>query len=53
MKKSHGRHGGNQGKADPGEAANQRRRASVNTDTDSLRGSRDRDKVEGHTSGRK
>ena len=51
--KSHGRHGGNQGKTDRGEAAHKRARASRNTDTDSLRGSRDRDRVEGHTSGRK
>lgn len=53
MKDSHGRHGGNQGRTDEGEAANARAQASRNTDTDSLRGSRDKDKTEGHTSGRK
>ena len=51
--KSHGRHGGNQGKTDRGEARNQRRQASLNTDTDSLRGSRGGDRGQGHTSGRK
>ena len=53
--KSHGRHGGNQGRTDPGEARNQRAAASVNTDTDSRRRGRDRDRdrTQGHTSGRK
>ena len=53
MKTSHGRHGGNQGKTDRGEANNQRTQASLNTDTDSLRTPRDKAKAEGHTSGRK
>lgn len=51
--KSYGRHGGNQGKTDPGEAANQRRQGALNTDVDSRRGVRDRDRREGHPSGRK
>jgi hypothetical protein len=51
--KSHGRHGGNQGKTDRGEARNARARAALNTDTDSRRIGRDKNRVEGHTSGRK
>ena len=51
--KSHGRHGGNQGKTDRGEARNQRAQAALNTDTDSRRRGRDRDRSQGHTSGRK
>lgn len=51
--KSQGRHGGNQGRTDRGEARNQRAAAAVNTDTDSLRSGRDRDRRQGHTSGRK
>ena len=52
MKNSDGRHGGNHGPTDKGEAANERAQASRNTDVDSLRGARDQDKVEGHTSGK-
>lgn len=50
---SHGSHGGNNGRTDKGEAENQRKAASVNTDVDSLRQGRDRDKTQGHTSGEK
>ena len=53
MKSSQGRHGGNRGKTDRGEARNQRSSASLNTDTDSLRRGRHRDRTQGHTSGRK
>jgi len=53
MKDSHGRHGGNQGHTDRGEARNERAEASLNTDTDSRRTPRDKDQAEGHTSGRK
>jgi hypothetical protein len=38
---------------DKGEARNQRAQAALNTDVDSLRGARDRNKAEGHTSGRR
>ena len=51
--KSQGRHGGNQGKTDRGEAAHQRRQASLSTDTDSRRKGRGGDRGQGHTSGRK
>ena len=51
MKDSDGRHGGNQGRTDKGEAANARAEASRNTDVDSLRGARDQERAEGHTSG--
>jgi hypothetical protein len=53
MRTSQGRHGGNQGKTDAGEARNQRAQASLNTDTNSRRTPRDKDEAEGHTSGRK
>ena len=53
MKDSHGRHGGNHGRTDKGEVKNGRAQASLNTDVDSRRTARDRDKAEGHTSGRK
>jgi hypothetical protein len=53
MKSSDGRHGGNQGRTDRGEAENARRQAARNTDVDSRRGARERDRSEGHTSGRR
>ena len=53
MKDSDGRHGGNQGRTDKGEARNERAEAALNTDTDSLTRDRDQDRTEGHTSGRK
>jgi len=46
------RHGGNHGRTDKGEAENAKAQASLNTDVDSLRGARDQDKAEGHTSGK-
>ena len=52
MKNSDGRHGGNHGRADKGEAANERAQASRNTDVDGLRGARDQQEAEGHTSGK-
>ena len=52
MKNSDGRHGGNHGRTDKGEAENAKAQASLNTDVDSLRGARDQDKAEGHTSGK-
>jgi hypothetical protein len=51
MKNSDGRHGGNHGRTDKGEAANERDQASRNTDVDSLRVPRDQEEAEGHTSG--
>ena len=48
MKSSHGRHGGNQGKTDKHEAEQARRGGTA----ESISGSRDRDEVEGHTSGK-
>lgn len=53
MKSSHGRHGGNQGRTDKGEARNKQQQAALNTDVDSRRRARDQDEAEGHTSGRK
>jgi len=53
MTDSHGRHGGNQGRTDKGEAKNGRAQASLNTDVDSRRTPREQDEAEGHTSGRK
>lgn len=50
---SHGRHGGNSGRTDKGEAETEHRTAGVNTDVDSLRQGRDRDQTQGHTSGKK
>jgi len=50
MKKSEGRHGGNQGRNDRHEAE-QGKDAVRNTDVDSLRRSREQEKAEGHTSG--
>ena len=53
MKDSQGRHGGNHGRTDKGEARNERAQASLNTDLDSRRTPRDQEAAEGHTSGRK
>ncbi len=53
MKNSHGRHGGNRGRTDEGEARNERANASLNTDVDSRRTPRDQDEAEGHTSGKR
>ena len=52
MKNSDGRHGGNHGRTDQGEAENAKAQASLDTDIDSRRGARDQDKAEGHTSGK-
>ena len=52
MKNSDGRHGGNHGRTDKGEAENAKAQASLDTDIDSRRGGRDQDKAEGHTSGK-
>ena len=52
MKNSDGRHGGNHGRTDKGEAENAKAQASLDTDIDSRRGARDQDKAEGHTSGK-
>lgn len=52
MKSSEGRHGGNHGRTDRGEAENSKQAASRNTDVDSLRRGREQDKAEGHTSGK-
>jgi hypothetical protein len=52
MKNSEGRHGGNSGRTDKGEAENAKRSASLNTDVDSLRRGRDQERAEGHTSGK-
>ena len=52
MKNSDGRHGGNRGRTDKGEAENAKAQASLDTDIDSRRGARDQDKAEGHTSGK-
>ena len=48
MKRSQGRHGGNQGKIDRHEAEQARGQGVAA----SLSGARDRDKAEGHTSGK-
>jgi hypothetical protein len=53
MTESDGRHGGNHGRTDRGEAKNEREQASLNTDVDSRRTPRDQNEAEGHTSGRK
>ena len=53
MKSSKGRHGGGGGRTDKGEAANARAQAALNTDVNSLRRGRGKDKAQGHTSGRK
>lgn len=52
LKESRGRHGGGGGKTDKGKARNARAQAALNTNVDSLSGARDRNKAEGHTSGR-
>jgi hypothetical protein len=52
MKTSDGRHGGNRGRTDKGEAKHQKEEASLNTDVDSLRRGRDQEKATGHTSGK-
>ena len=44
MRDSHGRHGGNSGKTDKGEAANERAQAGSNTDVDSLANGRNEDR---------
>lgn len=47
MRTSKGRHGGNGGETDSGEAANARKKARRNTDVDSLANDRDNNRAGG------
>jgi hypothetical protein len=51
MKSSMGRHGGNHGKTDKGEARNQRAQAAQNSDADSLEANRNDSRAGGRKPG--
>jgi hypothetical protein len=52
MRTSHGRHGGNEGRTDKGEAKNARLDAARNSDVDSLARNRNEDRASGRSPGK-